>query len=255
MEERIVKLLDRNGINATPYEATRNGVTRHGIRLGENQIAPILYLTDDLASMTDAEIMELVNSMLANEPQLEIDKLIDAKFIYEHCRIVVGKPDPAPTYKIRTELGIEGNIYVDINSEMGYRISEELANRLDTYELYCHAKRNTESDLKIINMATMLGLPEEIGIPMYVITNSEMKYGASALLFPEIFRDFCLEHGCSEIEIIPSSVHELIVIPANEFAVELDPLIASINSDMVDEVEQLADHHYKYSLETGRVTY
>lgn len=57
-----------------------------------------------------------------------------------------------------------------------------------------------------------------------------------------------------DICIIPSSIHEIIMLPAGNILKEnVDEIIRSVNKEAVNEDEYLSDHMYLYSRKEGKV--
>lgn len=80
--------------------------------------------------------------------------------------------------------------------------------------------------------------------PIYVISNKRRFYGAIALLYPSV-QTRLREIMGDEFVIIPSSVHEVLAIPAH-FAdiVALPGMVRAINNEQVDKEEWLAETAY-----------
>lgn len=89
---------------------------------------------------------------------------------------------------------------------------------------------------------------------MYILSNSENMYGASCVLYKGVLQDFAGTLN-SNLFVLPCSVHEMILIPAN---VEADPqylaqMVWEINRDAVNREEVLSDHIYYYDRETDEM--
>lgn len=88
---------------------------------------------------------------------------------------------------------------------------------------------------------------------MYVLTNTAKINGATCITYPGVIRQFAMEHE-SDIYIIPSSIHEVILIPRVDWSrEEIDRLIKEVNEEQVDPVEILSDHVYIYRRDTGEI--
>ena len=85
------------------------------------------------------------------------------------------------------------------------------------------------------------------GFPMYVMTNEQQINGASVMLYEGIFRRFTRVHP-SDYYILPSSIHELILVPANEVHVpeELFDIVKNANDTVVSQDDYLSDSVYFY---------
>lgn len=86
--------------------------------------------------------------------------------------------------------------------------------------------------------------------PMYVLSNQTRVQGASCILYPDILRDFA-EAVKSDFYILPSSVHEVILLPAqgDEDEEGLKRMVWEVNETQVEREEVLSDSVYYYSQE------
>jgi len=82
---------------------------------------------------------------------------------------------------------------------------------------------------------------------MYVATNTQKLFGAAVLLYPNFIKDFANQVE-SDLYIFPSSVHEIIISPAdqNQTRAELLKMVCEINATQVSPDEILADTVYHY---------
>lgn len=135
---------------------------------------------------------------------------------------------------------------------------------MSSEELYQIARNNTKEIMpaKIRNMTEIIseamgipaGMIPEPDFPMYVVVNEKNMWGANAILFPEIFRDLA-EKMENDLFILPSSIHELIAVPASEMDAEgLKEMVSQVNGSEVSEEERLSNSVYYYSRETGQIT-
>lgn len=89
---------------------------------------------------------------------------------------------------------------------------------------------------------------------MYVLSNQKGINGATCLLYPEVIRSFA-EELKADLYILPSSIHEIILIPADQrMKVEaLNRMVEEVNRTQVAEEEVLSDHVYYYSREKDMI--
>lgn len=89
---------------------------------------------------------------------------------------------------------------------------------------------------------------KEMKMPMYVLTNQQKLYGAACMLYPGVLKAFSEENG-QDFYVLPSSVHEVILIPAEPGTDEalLREIVTEINRTQVAKDEVLADSIYYYS--------
>ena len=84
-------------------------------------------------------------------------------------------------------------------------------------------------------------------LPMYVLTNKQKLYGAACMLYPGVLKEFAEKKG-QDFYVLPSSVHEVILVPANAASDSetLQNIVTDINRTQVAEDEVLADSVYYY---------
>lgn len=89
---------------------------------------------------------------------------------------------------------------------------------------------------------------------MYVLSNCLGINGASAALYPGVFKRYA-ELFRRDLFILPSSVHELLIIPSREDmnAQELSEMVKEINQREVPREEWLSDHAYRYDYQEKRL--
>lgn len=89
---------------------------------------------------------------------------------------------------------------------------------------------------------------------MYVITNNEKYYGAAVILDEQALSQFA-DKICSDYFILPSSIHELILVPDDGRAdvKVLRDMVRDVNATHVSCDEVLSDCVYKYSRILGKV--
>ena len=143
-----------------------------------------------------------------------------------------------------------GSIRVENGHMQSWGVSED--------ELYNRAMQNMQAEGRatILKMEDILGTalwggcagePEE-GFSMYVLTNSVKMYGAAQMLDSKALETAAGIFG-SDFYILPSSVHETILIPAVEekgAPEDIARIVQEVNAGMVLEDEILSYHVYRY---------
>ena len=149
----------------------------------------------------------------------------------------------------------------------------------DINELYRIAKNNTQKRYKgsVFNMIEIMGeiishnvdniepnivddffemnfTYEDNMIPMFVATNNKKINGAGVILYEGLLKTFAEKIGC-DFYILPSSVHEVIFVPANGDmdARYLIQMVKEVNATEVSPSEVLSDNVYKYHADTDFV--
>lgn len=77
--------------------------------------------------------------------------------------------------------------------------------------------------------------------PMYVLTNAEKYFGAYAVI---AMKDNLDEKFPNGYIVLPSSIHEVIVVPAECYDAGMETMVREINATTVDPTEQLSDNVY-----------
>ncbi|HIT66191.1 MAG TPA: hypothetical protein IAB61_02970 [Candidatus Merdisoma merdipullorum] len=97
--------------------------------------------------------------------------------------------------------------------------------------------------------------PEETGVPMYVLTNRSRAFGAACILYDGVLES-CAERFGESFYMLPSSVHEVIMVPASAVGneEELTSMVRDINRTQVRDTEILSDNVYLYSPVSGQFT-
>ena len=90
---------------------------------------------------------------------------------------------------------------------------------------------------------------------MYVVTNDKMVYGAATMLYPGLIKSLSEKIG-SDLYIIPSSVHELIVVPTGAIpdADYLRDMIYQVNHSQLEPQDILSDSLYFYDGMTEKIS-
>ncbi len=103
---------------------------------------------------------------------------------------------------------------------------------------------------------TSENMTENADIPMlYVLSNTEKYYGASAILYPEVL-SFFADLRESDLYILPSSIHEVLLLPKDSrtHAEDLNCIIQEVNASQVLKEEVLSDHFYYFDRSLGIIT-
>ena len=135
----------------------------------------------------------------------------------------------------------------DMEEVMREIIAENIKNDL---------KEESFFDEKLLEelISQMSEKPEKKKIPMYVLTNKQKLYGAACMLYPGVLKNFA-EKMKQDFYILPSSVHEVILVPANAGTDQqsLREIVTDINRTQVAADEVLADSVYFYSRSRDKV--
>lgn len=103
-------------------------------------------------------------------------------------------------------------------------------------------------------LGDMEAMEDSFPLAMYVLSNSTNFYGAACVLYRGVLKEFAGSIH-SNLYVLPSSVHEVILIPSN---FECDPdaladMVREINETAVEREEVLSNHVYFYDMETDEL--
>ncbi|MCI6432932.1 MAG: DUF5688 family protein [Lachnospiraceae bacterium] len=124
-------------------------------------------------------------------------------------------------------------------------------------EILQQARENAASKTppKVMTLDSLIG--DEIltdNVPLYILTNSELKYGAFSITDTKLFSD--MEKSMGELYVFPSSIHEVLVTPAKDTAfdpIALEEMVRDINQSHVEPGEVLANHIYRFKEGSMRI--
>ena len=90
--------------------------------------------------------------------------------------------------------------------------------------------------------------------PLYVLTNRIKIHGAGCILYKNLLMEIVEKWGCN-ICIIPSSIHETILIPMSVAGncEAISQMVREVNQTQVSPEEILSDHVYQFSRKTGEI--
>ena len=96
-------------------------------------------------------------------------------------------------------------------------------------------------------------------LPMSILTNHIKINGATCMVYPELLKDLSMRLN-DDLIIIPSSIHEIIIIPASSVKEEYTmqdfaDMIEEVNETQLMDDEVLADHPYLYLKKENQIIY
>lgn len=182
-------------------------------------------------------VYKVVNAEMNKELLTDIphQKILDLAKIY--------------VYVVETEFGTETVLLHKVHLRF-WNISEE--------ELYLLAEKNTPNKLpcscedveKVICeiMGEDADLRRQNGkISIFVLTNYKKMHGAACIFYKGALNKIARENGY-DLLVIPSSVHEVMIIPYNEDEIEgIKMIVKEINETVVDPEEVLSEQVYVYT--------
>lgn len=214
---------------------------------------------------------EEVKEMMKSNP--EIEKMVqfeNAKPRIMARLLPLSRVSNGEMYTLFHDIAIVYSIVLESKTENGSQITIRILNsHLDLWdttktEIHKIAMENTlqRENIVLTPMKKMVedlqGKPVEYlddieEAPMYVLTNKSFINGAIAILDSNIQEKIAsLLNG--DYYIIPSSIHEVIVIPYDLMETkELNGMIKDINNEFVSADDRLSNHAFKYNSETRKI--
>lgn len=230
---------------------------------GEHQhIAPVIYvdrfLNDDF---TDEEAAAYVKQCLDQAGiDIDIDIFQDPDYIREHLFLGLERKGSDTKYLsrdsafddiieylyIRDDTNHDGTFSVKMSSEH-LKLVE-----IPEDEAWTLASEHTSQEIKIETMAEVLQsmMPDEApnldDVQMYIFSNHIKMKGAAVVTNMDYVKRWAKAMGFHKIVLIFSSVHETIILPADD-STDLDTISAmvqDVNKGCVAKEEQLADRAF-----------
>ncbi len=137
------------------------------------------------------------------------------------------------------------NLYDIAYNNTIIKLSTDIRNLQDViYDIYKKAKLKMGIDKELEE--EIIAELNDRAYPMYVISNRKRILGASVILYDQVLKYFYEKFG-GKFYILPSSIHEVIVVPVNDMSIdEMKNMVTEINENEVDYLEVLSDNVYCY---------
>lgn len=127
---------------------------------------------------------------------------------------------------------------------------------ISIHELLLVAQKNTQRIFPpyIVNLDRLLAqageIPKDFAGPkeMFVMTNQQQINGATVLVYEGVLKEFA-ETIQDDLYILPSSIHELILVPATDFPEpeRMLEMVKEANEQIVAPIDILSDSVYYYN--------
>lgn len=269
----IVKELVERGYQAEAHDVIKNGVTFEGIMIrGEGAVAPIIYTNEviKVAEANGASLSEVIDEVIREykehkKIQLNIDQFSNKKFILSHMYVGIQKASNEEIEKKMCELeGLESFLFIRDRDENGgsysAKVNEQMLELINVSvdDAWERAENNTFAETEIQSITSLLfdlgGMSNEetkSDFPeLYVISNNCRFRGASAILNRRALKEFAEEHGVDELIVLPSSIHEMMILPyrGDMNLNDLSAIVKEVNAMQVEPEERLTDRAYLIKL-------
>ena len=268
------------------YHATKtNNVSRIGltIKTAGSNIAPTIYMEEFYEKLIEGSGIEDIRNELAELYVYTVEKSPNVTFLDDFklenvqdriaMRMVNYKDNremlsETPHKKV-DDLAVYYVVVVGCNKEgtacMTIKNTHQEMLGISTDELHQIAMENTTKifppvfmkiEDKLSQIENNLLVSEDVGrnSGMFVLTNEIANFGAVNIMYPEITEKIKEIIG-SDYYVLPSTVHEMILVPKGEQvdARELGIMLREINGYMVDKEDRLSDHIYEMDFEKNEL--
>lgn len=263
-EVRRVRILKNNGVELDGFSYYVEG----------RRERPTVYVNHHYhEELSEEELAEIADAILKTQrecrllPKQGVEEMMDFRGIQEKicCRLISREKNEALLKEVPwlPWLDLAIVFYLQVPEQVVEHATALIHTcHMDywgvTLEELCHAAAENMSRVRIFlePMEAFLGELgfEPLSSGMHILSNSGKMYGAAVIIDPKVQRT-CLERLGESFYILPSSIHELILLPESLAAtrMELDQLIQEVNEACVSPEEYLSDHAYYCSAEKGTV--
>lgn len=266
MLDRVIEIINNRGYEASIHTAVKNGVEKTAISIvnKDSNMSPVIYI-DSVNDKTAEEIASYVINVYEKNTKadnFDVEWLKSFENVKEKLDFYIQKiEEPSKVMRPYLDLfvGVKINLVV-AETDASIRITRDLFKmwNITEDELFNSAQKD-EYTIQTMFEALIGNVPteaiEEIDFnnDMYVISNKSRFMGATCLLYPELFSPMAKQLQ-SDLWIIPSSIHECIVVPAGMMCKdELSEMITEVNNTEVEDIERLSNHPYFYDFESNTI--
>ena len=243
---KVAEVIKARGIDAEVMTKSNNGVEQVGITVGDGSVRPTVYPdfdTNNLEKIAD-KVIEVYEENKGKEDFSDIiDHFTEFDFV---------KNDIIPVLVREVADGVTTRDYLDLKVMYRYMIPSKPASiavknehlkawGITEDDLFNFAKDNVKDRYSDRDMSEVIPVPADGMMRVITLGTGIDSYGGSALLFPELFAKY------DGMPILPSSIHELLVITENSTqTMGLADMIKSVNASELAPQDILSDHPYMY---------
>ena len=262
--------------NIMVSEIHKQGKSYTGITLADDDhtTMPVINLNQfyekyENGDTTDKILYEMSEIIERQTPDVNMELFTDYSQAKDNLFIRVCNPEKNADYlegkpfSAREDLVVTYHIRLDVSVDGAGIASTPVTDQMlkmfgvSPQQLHDDAVANSEKIMPAqftSMMKLMTGMEPDPDDPQMMVLTNEHAINGAAAMFYEGQLDSVAEQMGGNVFILPSSIHEVIILPDNgEFQVaELESMVKSINATQVAPDEQLSDRVYHYDA-TDRV--
>ncbi len=260
----IIEELNNRGFVAQPTTAIKNGIEKEGITIRkslDDKVAPTFY-TSDFVNSTYRTATDIADEMLGIysrcNTEFDLEMFSDKGYILSHIRLGLQARGNEEIVKRASALeDLEEYLYIvgsRDNESFSVKVKKEMLKNADiAFNIaWSMAEKNSHEETTIKPlMSIVAGIMGEENIcdelaPIYVVSNKSNFRGASAITDRRALKQLADNIGIHEFVILPSSIHECILVPKTEDTDirVFENMVAEVNSTVVSPEEKLTDRVY-----------
>ena len=249
--------VQKNGIDLRAFQITKAG----------DNVGVVFYESTLEQIADDQELVSAIENALNHAPVVD-NSFFTREFVMNNVRLTLQKIVEDCEYVTFPFLDM---VYIPtvflpdgfIDGAGTIKLTDGHLRALDISqdELLEQAKTNTIFNTTVMDMKEKMRgmLPDEMidEMPdsgMYIVSNHEQVKGSGALC-EELLETFCDSKGLSSVTILPSSIHEFLVVTTPISKKEADAMVKEVNDTQVSEFERLVDHAFTYNANDGVICY
>lgn len=280
-EEVRVEFEKRIGKSAIVQKINKNnGIVWYGLTVLEDKIniSPTIYLEPYYEVCEDVGMEFIIDKIEKvyedNKPNesMDLGKILDYESIKENLRAKLInyelnkdflKEVPHRRFldlAIVAFLELESNEMIEGQATITVKDNLQQAWGVDAGDIIDAALDNIKGDITLDSMGDYIDLSmfeaDENWIDMYIVTNRLKLHGAVAMLQKDRLKEFADNLKVDTLTIIPSSIHECIIISdkdAQKDTEELRKMVREVNETVVSEYEILSKNVYMYCRATDEI--
>ena len=258
-----------------------NGIVLYSLTVLEDEInisatiylEPYYEVYEDTGMEYILDRLERVYEENKPEQSFDISKILDYESIKENLRAKLINYElnreflKEVPHRRFLDLAIVAYIALEMEEEIEGNATITVKNNLqqtwkvDTEELIDTALENIRGDVVAANMSeyvdmSLFGDTENL-FDIYVITNRLKLHGAVAMLQKDRLKQFSEELKKETLTILPSSIHECLIINAEDEDKDTDELkemVKEVNETVVSDQDILSNNVYIYNRTTDKIT-
>lgn len=253
-----------------------NGITLHGLTVLEDKvnISPTIYIESFYEAYEEVGMESIIDTIEEIYEENKINYNFDINSILDYESIKENLRAKLINYELNREflkevphrrfLDLAIIVYIEINDKVIADMASVIVknNILESWdiskeEMISIAIENSEKNINIMNMSDIVDLTfnkEEVN--MYVATNHEMLNGAIAMVNIKKIKELADTLVARELIIIPSSIHEIILVTLDDMMDDktyIHDMIKSVNSNIVNKSDVLSENYYIYNKEDNEI--